>query len=734
MSSTARVNQYAPLSTPALAVSAFAGMWGLGTMIELGDWLRTAGLIVALTATAVAITRATAVSRWLPTGIGIVASTVLVVGFFALDENGGRYFLPSPGAFTALWDTWVRAVDYAATTVAPAEMTHDLLALLTTGLLLLFLVTDLIAVTLRSPAAAGVLLMLAWMPSVILQQRISTTALIVAIAAWLAAVTLLRKPAGVERGPTLTTATAATVASVLLVLVVAPSALGGNGWGMIPRIDAPESFNSTTRLNLDLDLRTSLNANSNSPVLVYSTTSRKPDVLRQYTFREFDGTAWSHEKKAVEGLPANETLLWPLPGVAVNEDEQRQFIEVQALGLNDRNLPIPVTPAFVNVPQGWFYDPDLDEVRTEELSTRDLSYTIATIPNYLEEAQLRASQELVDAGQDLGDPRYVEIAPAIDLGTVQTVTADVVGDAQGRYEQAIAIQDFLRNPQNFRYDTTVSPSGTDSVSTFLTDRVGYCVQFATAMVVMARALDIPARLSIGFLGGRSTGGDGYVVRGGDAHAWPELYFPGQGWVRFEPTPSTQTGQPPQYADVSDVAVPVPDDVINGAENGQTPGEVDAPEPGTEEVVDGPEVTAAPGTPVWVLAAAGVAVLLVVIVGWLWNRRRQLAARLHSGPEGAWLTLRERVPEQYRWPLTLTPHEVVEHVERTVNVDPERDRPLSQQAARGLTSLAHAVSDHRYAPRGTSVDESDLVAWTQDVVEDLSMTSAGAAQARKRAKV
>ena len=87
----------------------------------------------------------------------------------------------------------------------------------------------------------------------------------------------------------------------------------------------------------------------------------------------------------------------------------------------------------------------------------------------------------------------------------------------------------------------------DAITLFLRTKVGYCVQFATAMVMMAREAGIPARMAIGFLPGTADRGT-YTVRASDAHAWPELYFEGIGWLRFEPTPSgTQNTVAPPYS-------------------------------------------------------------------------------------------------------------------------------------------------------------------------------------------
>jgi hypothetical protein len=79
---------------------------------------------------------------------------------------------------------------------------------------------------------------------------------------------------------------------------------------------------------------------------------------------------------------------------------------------------------------------------------------------------------------------------------------------------------------------------------FLFDRkMGHCEYFASAFVVLARAAGIPTRQVNGFLGGEWNEYQGYVaVRAGDAHSWAEVFFPGKGWVTFDPTPASPGGQ------------------------------------------------------------------------------------------------------------------------------------------------------------------------------------------------
>ncbi len=118
----------------------------------------------------------------------------------------------------------------------------------------------------------------------------------------------------------------------------------------------------------------------------------------------------------------------------------------------------------------------------------------------------------------------------IDLAKNLTVTEPTP------FEKAQALETYLRG---FEYSLSVPfpPKDRDIVDYFLFDlQRGYCDYYATAMVVMARSVGLPARLAIGYSQGRyDRAEDQYVVIGLNAHSWPEIYFPGFGWVPFEPT-------------------------------------------------------------------------------------------------------------------------------------------------------------------------------------------------------
>ncbi len=121
---------------------------------------------------------------------------------------------------------------------------------------------------------------------------------------------------------------------------------------------------------------------------------------------------------------------------------------------------------------------------------------------------------------------------------VRDLALQVTQGASNQYDKAKAVEQFLRQ---YTYNENVPfvPRNRDAVDYFLFDiKQGYCTSYASAMVVMLRSVGIPARMVTGFTTGTyDEAQNGYVVLDSNAHAWPEVYFPGYGWVPFEPTSS-----------------------------------------------------------------------------------------------------------------------------------------------------------------------------------------------------
>lgn len=712
MSELLRLNRSPWLATPLIALTSFTAIWALTDRIALGSWARTTAVALFVVTLAVMTTRVVSRSRITPTLVGLVVAILMIVPLYARDPEGHGFLFPSPTAITALFDTFNNGIEYASRASAPATVVDSFGALLTAGLLAFFLVCEHLAVSWRAVASSGLLLFAPWIPAIVYSYRVSTTALVVGLAAWILAMALSRKNAPIERGISLTSAVAATTASLVLMGFAVPAALGGEGWGSIPQINTPDIFDAPQRLNLQLDLRNSLNSNSDAPVLIYVSSGPRPDAFRIFTLTDFDGARWSYESPEPTNHPADIGLLWPESVPGWNESE-RVRIDVSILSLAENNLPIPTSPRTIEVGGNWTYDAESDSVIGDDETTRNLQYAIVANYSFHTAAALRATDALLkeDPSLDVTDPIYLDIPPAVDLASVRAIAEDLTEGKTTRYDRALAIQSYLRNPSIFTYTTAVDPAPGDAVSAFLESKQGYCLQFATTMVILLRSIGIPARMGYGFLAGEYDGVNGYVVRGKDAHVWPEVYFPGHGWARFEPTPSVQTGLPPAWADpfAGSTFIPVPREVLEGGAYPSGP-TVDRPtNPNGDPTAGDPS----PFLPAWAIRVFGAALALGLFAAFFrWRRRAVATERALHGPEGAWQRLADRLGD-LAWPASATPLEARSHV--LLGISRIAGRPPASASA--LAALSDAVSDHRYAPQGTPATQIQLDTWVGEVIAE-----------------
>jgi transglutaminase-like putative cysteine protease len=146
---------------------------------------------------------------------------------------------------------------------------------------------------------------------------------------------------------------------------------------------------------------------------------------------------------------------------------------------------------------------------------------------------------LRSAGQDYPtwvSDRYMNIPEKVPE-RVYTLARDLTTTAVNPYDRAIALENYLRTIP-YTLDVDTAPFNQDIVDYFLFDlQKGYCDYYATAMVVLARAAGLPARYVTGYIGENFDEiNQVYIITADQAHAWTEIYFPGYGWIPFEPTP------------------------------------------------------------------------------------------------------------------------------------------------------------------------------------------------------
>ena len=311
--------------------------------------------------------------------------------------------------------------------------------------------------------------------------------------------------------------------------------------------------------------------------------------------------------------------------------------------------PFDVISVIFTVPQPlWISRPAEAKLANNEDGTVDLGlfeadpyirpgdrYQVRAALSSVTVAELRA------AGSDYPDwviDRYLQLPEEITPRTRQ-LAQQIAAGLDNPYDIADAVTNYLRN--NIEYTDFVPdlPSGQERVDWFLFDlRQGFCNYYATAEVVLLRSLGIPARIAVGFAQGErqteivrvitpgadegpippSSGSDiaTFIVRQRDAHAWPEVYFPGIGWVEFEPT----TAQLPLFR-------------LQGLELEDNPPPNERPRPGEDEQSELPEdaypapeddATSAQG-PVWTPRRVALVALLIASAALLafivWKVRR-----------------------------------------------------------------------------------------------------------------
>ncbi|MGB2836165.1 MAG: DUF3488 and transglutaminase-like domain-containing protein [Candidatus Sulfotelmatobacter sp.] len=145
--------------------------------------------------------------------------------------------------------------------------------------------------------------------------------------------------------------------------------------------------------------------------------------------------------------------------------------------------------------------------------------------------------ELRAAGNNLPQfaPAYLQL-PELDP-RIPRLAAQITGPASNNYDKASAVERYLKTHYGYTLQLPRSAVA-DPLANFLFERKqGHCEYFASSMAVMLRTLGIPARVVNGFRSDEFNDVTGYyVVRAKNAHSWVEAYFPGYGWVTFDPTP------------------------------------------------------------------------------------------------------------------------------------------------------------------------------------------------------
>ena len=263
-------------------------------------------------------------------------------------------------------------------------------------------------------------------------------------------------------------------------------------------------------------------------------------LWRAEAFDTYDGTTWTTSDRTTQSLVQR---AGDAPNAVVVPDDVAQTIgpvptvRVTQTFYIDTAQPnvlfAAAVPQQIYFPSGGLRADRYGSIRSPVLLDEGLIYSVISEVPVTDARVLRlAHPQTVDSI----DPAYLQL-PAEMPKRVGDLARRIAAGATNEYDVVEAVQSWIR--QNTRYDLDVprDPVGVDAVDHFLfVTRTGFCEQIASSLAVLLRTLGVPTRLVTGYGPGDRNPLTGYFeVKQSDAHAWVEVYFPGVGWVPYDPT-------------------------------------------------------------------------------------------------------------------------------------------------------------------------------------------------------
>ncbi|MEO6317990.1 MAG: DUF3488 and transglutaminase-like domain-containing protein [Acidimicrobiales bacterium] len=533
---------------------------------------------------------------------------------------------------------------------------------------------------------------------------------------------------GVGHRSLLTAGAGLVVVAVAAGSVLGPSVPGADSPGVLD----PRSLNGNdSRVTISplVDIRSRLV--DQAAIEVFTVRSPVRSYWRLTSLERFDGTLWSSSGSygAADGeLPESV----PTDIATETVDQTFTISSLAAIWLPAAYEPRAIDAEGLDVR----YDEDSATliVDNDVTNSDGLAYTVSSASPRIATDDLggltgEAPQEIRDRFLALPDGFSPE---------VQALAQQIVDGVVGPAAQARALQDFLRT---FTYSLEVQRGHSeDALEDFLfTNKTGYCEQFAGAFAAMARSIGLPARVAVGFTpGDEDPVAPGFFrVRGEYAHAWPEVYIEGAGWVLFEPTPGrgapnteAYTGVPEAQAAASNAGgvetvpptsptQPIPSDSSNTSLDQRSPddrldtgqgGGGDSAEPAAVRLVLRPLARALP-----IVGAIVLGYLILVPLGLLLRRslRRRRAITDLARIELAWL---ESVEEAA----------VIGFTERLSDTHVERARRLAAAvpgAGGAAFRLAARLQAGTYSAEGAGADDADDARTAADEIRDATRQAA-----------
>ena len=464
---------------------------------------------------------------------------------------------------------------------------------------------------------------------------------------------------------------------------------------------------SRTTISPLVDIRTRLVDQSDNEL--FSVQSSSPAYWRITALDKFDGKIWS---SVGTYKPAGGSLPNGVRSRAASNTVTQKF---DISGLSSIWLPAAFRPTHLDGIKNVRYDPESSSLLTDADTSNGLEYKVESALPQLTPQELGTAPPVLP--QSIID-RYLAL-PAGFPSSVARLANQVTAGATTPYGKAKALQDYLRS--NYRYDLNVpSGHGDDALQRFLfVTKRGYCEQFAGSFAAMARAINLPSRVAVGFTPGQQAAQNLYRVLNRHAHAWPEVYLSGYGWVAFEPTPGRGAPDDQSYTGVTPmqqegftppptVASPQTPTTI-GANGGTTPPRTATTNPFAPK--------SSHGTSGWLKALLVLGLIVLVglgILALLIGRRRQAFNRRRgaaSTPDARALVAWEEAEEAltlagYPRKRAETPAEYARRVPGPATISPA---PMG--------ALAEATAAAAYSEGGVSPDEAAAALTAANQIRD-----------------
>ncbi|MEO3978879.1 DUF3488 and transglutaminase-like domain-containing protein [Streptomyces sp. CAU 1734] len=736
-------------------------------LLETVGWLVLAAFLLGIQSGAGALARRIPLARPLTVLAQLAVGVLLLALVFARDKALFG-LVPGPETFQRLAEVMSEGGHDIGRYAIPAPATDGIRLLVVTGVLVIGLLVDVLAVTYRSAAPAGLPLLALYSVAAGLAGG-GTSWLWFLLAACGYLMLLLAEgrdrlsrwgrvfgaPAARAGGagaferagsaPLAPGRSGRRIGALALgVALAVPAALPALDGGVLDGMGGGQGSgggngSTISAVNPLVSLQDNLNQPDDREVLRYRTDSAEVEdlYLRIVALDQFDGTTWKSSPRDVRDVPDR---LPPPEGLAPGVDTAEITTKISAADYYRQSwLPLPYPATAVKIGGRWRFEPSgRTLVGDAGEDSRGAEYEVTSLQVKPTPAQLAGAPPARAAVQS----EYTKVPDDLPA-MVEDTALQVTAGARNDYERAVRLQDWFARDGGFTYDTRVrSGTGVNAITRFLQRKEGFCIHFSFSMAAMARTLGIPARVAVGFTPGSPLPDGTMSVGLNDAHAWPELYFEGVGWTRFEPTPSR--GSAPEYtapeAAAGGPTSPAVSETNEAAERSAAPAPSDscpaelrrlnecgaaAPQEVAEESGSG-----GPGTGPLLIGLGVLVAWLTPLLPMVWRKRvtaRRLGSRGRTAEDSGARTLAAwRELCDTAWDHGITPDE-----SRTARQTAARIvllGKLADEPAEAVNRVADAVEQVLYSPVPTQ-----LPGVAEDVRRARAGLSAGAGRgARLRA--